>query len=146
MRAALLWCGTSDPCDGVTRVRAEADDDRETLAAALALWHSAFGDQPKTSVEALRLLNQDDRAVLAALASCDPARLDARAAGNALRRHRGRIVGGLKLVHRGPDRNKVARWGVAAAGSVGSSGVGSAELPDDERCWTEPSEEDRREQ
>jgi hypothetical protein len=125
IRASVIWSGGADPLDACTVVREEADADKDALRAAAHCWRQVFGERDLTAAEALRDAQaraDDDESpdaelltALAALAETDLRRLDGRRLGNALKRVKGRIAGGLKFLDRGRDRNaKICRWQVVA--------------------------------
>jgi len=104
VRGAIIWSGGADPLAGVERIREQGDADLDNLRALLLAWHAVHGDTPVTIaavVEDARHAVADDhkRALRTALGAYSkrPDNIDAVEIGYALRRLKGRIVGGLKL-------------------------------------------------
>lgn len=100
VREPLVWLGMTDPCAGRQRVREDADVDREVLSVLLETWYRVIGP------DALLLAGVLERAAkvpefAAAIGGLnekfEPGKLDPKALGYALRRHRGRIVNSYKL-------------------------------------------------
>lgn len=114
VRGALLWVGMSDPLESAQRIRDEGDADLDSLRQGLAAWAAAFDSEPKTAAEAVEQIahSQDLGPALGALSGCGVAQLDARRLGYALRRVRGRRVGGLRFEVGTPTRTKAQRWKV----------------------------------
>jgi hypothetical protein len=115
VRGACIWAGLDDPCAGIQRIRADADEDLAVLRVFLTLWREAFGDEEHTVREAIDGTRDrpDLTNAIADLGRCDATRLDAHKIGLALRSRRGRIVGGLRLTQATiSDRRGVARWRV----------------------------------
>ena len=103
-RAAVVWCGYSDPCDGADRVRAEGDVELESLREFLCAWDAyADGqsyvlrdlcdqlDEPY-GAEAKRL----SAAIADMIAGHSRGTVSSRL-GYALRRYKGRMVDGMRL-------------------------------------------------
>jgi putative DNA primase/helicase len=111
VRGACVWVQLGDPLAGTERVRREADSDLMALGAALDLWRAKWGDVARTAAEAVAEAGCDAglRDALHALAEGN--QLESRRLGYALRRVRGRRVGGLRFEPDG-ERGHVVRWTV----------------------------------
>lgn len=113
VRGACVWVGLGDPEAGTERIRAEDDSDLAALGAVLEAWREAFGIAPKTAAEAVTVATEGTPLRDALLSITGREKLDTRTLGYALRRVRGRIVGGLRLTQAGESRASGARWVVA---------------------------------
>lgn len=120
VRSPLVWIGLPDPLLPADCLR-ETDPDLETMRALFSAWRAVFGDNGATVAEAIAAsrrhtsrmdgdtdpLNPELRDAIQAAAGD---KLDSRRLGAWLRRHRDRIIDGLRL-HQDKDRHeKVALW------------------------------------
>jgi hypothetical protein len=112
IRGALIWAGVGDPLGGQARIREESDSDLDALRAGLAAWEGLFGSEHATAAEAIRRAASEKAslAAFATFAGVDESRLDARRLGYALRRYRGRPLGGRCFIRDGEDRLAGVRW------------------------------------
>ena len=110
VRGACVWVGLGDPCAGTERVRREDDSDLSALGAALEAWRETFHDTSKTAAEAVAAAGEgtDLRDALLTLTGRD--KLEPRFLGYALRKVKGRIVGGLRFNRE--DGGRFRRWRV----------------------------------
>lgn len=129
VRSALMWCGMTDPNRSRGRVEAE-DPVKEALESVLVTWRGAFGDRPLTVQELITQVEFADlrHALLDVAASpCDPNRIDSKKLGYWLKKHQGRVIGGLNIEKTGIcGHEKVVLWTVAAhafAGDAGDAGL-----------------------
>lgn len=138
VRAALVWSGLADP--GETRAELEeVDTDSNVLADLVAGWEdlpNRFGLLGCTIAQALEALREDTgekrhtrlRSALGELCPHPPGQLPStRKVGNALRRFRGRVVGGRKLQTRVLDGNNL--WFVQQVGGPSPDAGTTMELP-----------------
>lgn len=111
VRAAVIWSYGVDPLGGVTRIRSQADEDLERLRTLLVAWHDRFGTVSRTLGDAVRLAGDSGELRDAFAAYCRGGKPDTRQIGFALRKVRGRVVGGF-VMHRDEnlDRDGLARW------------------------------------
>lgn len=120
-RQPLLWLGCDDPTDSVFEAIAE-DPDLETLARLLAAWHSVLGKTPTMVRDAVKQANllQHDRAelreVLHDIAE-EKGEVNRRKLGWWIKRHAGRIVGGLRFV-RTKGNSSAEKWRVESVSPV----------------------------
>ncbi len=116
VRAAVLWVAGIDPLATCERIREQGDADLEVLRTAMGTWHEEVGPEARTAVQVCELARGKPElaAALAGLCGCDVVRLDARRLGYALRRVRGRVVGGRSFDRGGEDRTAGVRWGLAS--------------------------------
>lgn len=124
VRRPLIWAGLADPMDASHGLR-ESDPDLEATRALLATWRVSYGDRWITAAQvasdATSITPRFDNGcptpdvpdLSAALQVITAEKITARRIGNWLRRHRDRLVDGLRL-ERGPDdpATKVATWRV----------------------------------
>lgn len=109
IRSAVIWAGAEDPAGtgesgGRGRIRAQADDDVESLRAFLEMVHTRFGDDAFSTASLLKRAKEDHelQAVLDTFAT--PSRgghPTAHSIGAKLRDHQGRPVGELVLTKMG---------------------------------------------
>ncbi|MHB1843250.1 MAG: TOTE conflict system archaeo-eukaryotic primase domain-containing protein [Deltaproteobacteria bacterium] len=137
VRSAVVWAGLADP--GETRAELEeVDTDSRVLADLIAGWASLpdeLGTRGCTVAEAIEALRADDagkqfprlRSSLDEFCPHAPGQLPtARKVGNALRRFRGRVVGGQKLQPRVLDGNNL--WFVQAVNAPPSNGPAGSQM------------------
>ncbi len=122
VRSALMWLGEADP---VATMEAAREEDPILLAMRSvfgALAASVGLDRPLTSAEMIDMaeetlsgqpMNPELREALLLVASSRAGRLDVRQLGNWLRRHKGRVDGGVRLEGRADGRT--AKWWLAPA-------------------------------
>lgn len=112
VRGVCVWAGLGDPEGGRERVRAD-DADTDALSGALEAVAAEFGDASFTAAEVARKYGNGSETFKAAVAEWVGGRgiVDARSIGNALRRSKGRIVGGRAVVTAGSDSHeRTKRW------------------------------------
>jgi hypothetical protein len=101
VRDALVWAGAEDPATTQDALRESADVERDELGDLLSAWHATLGDRAVTARELLDAARAgtDAGRLLDALRGAMPsgAEPSAHGIGNALRKVRGQIVGGLVL-------------------------------------------------
>lgn len=126
VRRPLIWAGLADPLEASEGLR-EQDPDLEATRALFAAWRSIFGDRPVTAAEVAQEANRaaprfDDDALpdspelVQALQVICAEKITSRRLGNWLRRHRDRVIDGLRLQRAGDDTDaKVARWRIIHA-------------------------------
>lgn len=108
----LMWLGLPDPAANVFAALTD-DPNKAELSQVLHAWHASFGKEPLLVREVLGSFDMSDdlREALTAAASdkgvISPVRL-----GYWLKRHAGRIVGGLRLVPGRGGKASAARWAV----------------------------------
>jgi DNA polymerase-1 len=130
IRACLRWLGEADPLDGRKELREQADPQLETLGVLLLAWDACFGratltlrevvtqcrdnldKEPWDTTKEPSAFQQLADALAAYDRRADTHHLDPKRLGNALRKWKGRIVHGLRLVEVGKDRNGVGLWRV----------------------------------
>jgi len=127
VRSALTWIGAADPCIGRDRVRDESDGGLEELQSLVFHWISFLGERPWALLDAERSVRAaverqgDDsqcehaRELLQIfLAKGKPAggKVDVAALGNYLKKHKGRVVDGCRLVSVAKDQDPMrrAKW------------------------------------
>lgn len=125
-RQPLLWLGRPDPVARLFEQLAH-DPDAELLHRMLTGWHTAHGNTPMLIRDVVRIAEGADTDFAEALRDVADERgqINRRRLGWWLKRHLGRIVGGLKF-----ERGNVARnaetWRVVSVSSVSSVSVGAA--------------------
>lgn len=125
-RQPLLWLGRPDPVARLFEQLAH-DPDAELLHRMLTGWHTAHGNTPMLIRDVVRIVEGTDSDFAEALRDVADERgqINRRRLGWWLKRHLGRIVGGLKF-----ERGNVARnaetWRVVSVSSVLSVSVGAA--------------------
>ena len=134
VRACCVWvgvgdpAGTDDPASGRGRIRAESDEDLDSLRGLLTALRDAFGAETFTAAEALAKSAGEPVLIeaLRTVALTKKGTIDGRSVGNAFKDWRGRIVGGLHLDLVATAKGGVKTWRVA--GEVGLEGrVGQGE-------------------
>ncbi len=113
IRGAVIWTGIGDPTAGRSRLREDGDSDLDALRMLLHAWEQAL-PAPATVREIIEHIQRDESSDLGdALAELLPdGALSTRALAYVLRRHHGRIVDGLRLVHSGARSSLGYRWKV----------------------------------
>jgi hypothetical protein len=121
VRQALVWAGEDDPCAGRQEIEADSDPQYEALSSLLTAWESCYEAKTMTIKEVLhdiRLYTQDDgipkwnnlRDTLGSLDPQYPGRgLNPRLIGEALRRWKGRMIGGRRFITV-PTKTPSATW------------------------------------
>jgi hypothetical protein len=127
VRAALVWLGEADPCEGRKLIQIEGNPDVEDLRALLEAWYVCYGTRPtplKQVAHDIQLYTQGHgmprwNDLRDALATYDPRwdgrRLNMHTVGNALRTKAGRRIGDKRLVRDRPPpghSKPVADWRV----------------------------------
>ncbi|MDT3377418.1 hypothetical protein RNI52_08805 [Labrys neptuniae] len=112
VRSALVWLGEADPLGNASKVR-DNDPEREKISlimAALPMGRSW------TAAEICTNAAEEGSALNAALAAGNftgrNGRFDAVGLGNYLRKHKGRIIDGKRIIDAGRNRNKITSWRV----------------------------------
>ena len=123
VRGALLWLGLDDPVRTMERTRS-ADPKLTALRAVMAEWFCFFAQRPALAREAIdaatelrpggngarpEFVRPDFREALLTVAGVGGS-INSRALGKWLSSSRGRIVGSMRLLHLGVDRNGIAKW------------------------------------
>jgi len=111
VRGCILWVGAADPLGGVSRIRAQADDDVDRLRALHAAWYGQFGGRAVTVAEAVDKAGSAGPLYDALVAYCRD-KPNSLHVGFALRKLRDRVVGGRRLERESINRNGIARWRV----------------------------------
>ncbi len=125
VRAALVWLGEADPC--LTRARVEASDTEKTrLQNMLQALHEAHPDgvTARTLVdecESQKMSSSLDtkKAIDIAVEECGQnirMKLSPVSLGRWFTKHKGRIVGGLKIVDKGKDHHNIV-WAIESDGA-----------------------------
>lgn len=123
VRDALIWLGMPDPVTVMERTF-DGDPEREAAIAVLAAWREVFGRDSATAAEAARTataggLLADSLEGIAGRAG----KVSTKVLGRWLRRHEGRVMGGLKVQKAGGDAKHGIRWKVVEHSNDGVSGV-----------------------
>jgi hypothetical protein len=118
VRSALVWVGAPDPCLGRERLREESDQGLDELRTLLGVWFSKQRDEWRTVADLVRAAGLDEE-LMDALEPLGGHKsmlktLDSRKLGYALRRVRGRVVGGLRLESEPGGTGGFTRWRVFA--------------------------------
>ena len=127
VRSALVWLGCADPIDTMEKARDE-DPEIEELREVMIAWQAAFGSSAYTVRDladaadkreetyggAGDYVRPDLRDVLLRVAG-ERGVISTRRLGYWLKGRVGRIVGGLRIVRAGEDRNSSARWQLGKA-------------------------------
>jgi len=117
----LTPCPMGDPLDTITRER-QTDPEIERLGTLLQCWHAFNGERPVTVADLVsRVKAANDEAFLAVLDEVGGdgrGNINARRTGWYLRRHEGRIVGGLQIA-KGREGAFGVQWRVAGEGFKG---------------------------
>ena len=130
-RQPLLWMGLADPTESVFMAMAE-DPDRETLVRLLCAWQKIFGKTPamvRDAVKQAALCHNEHaelREVLHDIAD-ERGEINRRKLGWWIRRHAGRIVGGLRFVRASGNRSAEA-WQVEGTSTTITSSTASASM------------------
>lgn len=103
-RCALLWCGMADPCDGRERIKQDSDSSLDGLRTLLQAWRECYGDAPMLLRQVAESTSEPygDPAKAMKDAVDDVTATYKRGTvqgklGYYLRRHRGRVVDGLRI-------------------------------------------------
>lgn len=120
VRSALVWLGCADPVATMDAARAD-DPLTSTLRAVLSSWYSAMGDSWKSAAELKQeaetqsfgsFVNPDFNQAVKEAASDRSGMIDAKRLGQYLARHKGRVIGDLKLMVREDTHAKKKLWSV----------------------------------
>lgn len=117
VRGAIIWCGGADPLGGVARLRAESDSDRDQLRELIGSWTQVFQDQPVTVAKLIESSNPALRSALDAFVDDGTGKnkvATTKSLGYALKKIKGRVVGGYQIVVVGETANKTKIWKVVA--------------------------------
>lgn len=116
VRAALVWLGEPDPCAGRARIAVDSDPEFSIIGDVFKTWHEVLGDgwysltsvltkiKPPGRFEATpesKSLGHLREAISPLDHKSDAYNLDAQRIGANLRKHKGRIISGLKLESHG---------------------------------------------
>ena len=126
VRSPLVWLGCADAAQSIQESR-RSDPILETLQQVMDAWRAQFEDNPQTA-RAVAAVFADGfdptseagekllalRAALAPIAA-ERGQIDATKLGYWLRKSKGRIVGGWKIVSGAPSSQHTATWTVAKA-------------------------------
>lgn len=132
VRSSLVWCGLPDPASGRARISEASDPAIAELREALQAWRSAFGSKALSLAEVIRDIertfapNLGDHAqhdLMKALKEAlgafdnrfDGKRLNPKAVGRALSKHKDRIVEGLSFRQKGNGHGGTVLWKVEHA-------------------------------
>jgi len=146
VRACCVWvgmgdpAGTDDPASGRGRIRAESDEDLDSLRALLTALREVFGEGTFTAAVALSRAGGDPGLMdaLRAVALTKKGTIDGRSVGNAFKDWRGRIVGGLHLDLVGVAHGGGKTWKVTG-GDGGGDMVSHGESPSHPIATNPPS-------
>lgn len=129
VRDPLVWLGMPDPVAVMERTF-DQDPERESAIAILAAWREVYGTGSATAAEAAKAA-PTHAALSDALESIATraGTVSTKALGRWLRRHEGRVLGGLKVQKAGGDAKHGIRWRVAEHVSDGVSRVSGVSLP-----------------
>lgn len=162
IRSSLVWAGMPDPAAGRERVREHSDPTRDALREALQAWREVFGSRAVSVSEAIREIeirrmdanrtrDSEEDAKLDRLREAlgffdirfDGKRLNSRSIGNALAKHRDRLVDGLAFKNAGKAHGSGVAWRVEweadrnptfrAASPSGESGESGESVPNPSR-------------
>jgi hypothetical protein len=112
VRAALIWCGKADPCEGRVRVHDEGDEDVAVHRDVVREWARVYSDSEVTLAEVLQAAEGDValRSAMEAFTHASPRRpLDGRSLGYAMRATKGRVSEGSRFVTVGATGGST-RW------------------------------------
>lgn len=126
VRPALVWAGEPDPLEGRNKIACGVDPDRDNHGVLLRTWHQYFGGSAKTISEVqahIHELNEAKRhaEALILVEACNNVlrqpphnefMINNRSLGRHLAAKKDWIVGGLRFVEAGQDRNGVKSWKV----------------------------------
>lgn len=140
VRSAVIWAGLEDPAGagdpsaGRGRVRAQGDDDTETLAILLTALRRAFPDEaPFTAAQVMQRAEKDDalHRDLDVAAPAKGGKVTVRSLGYALRGATGRPCEGLTLHALAGKRPRTYTVIAAGTDTMGRSGRYSPAAPSD---------------
>lgn len=123
VRDPLIWLGMPDPITVMERTF-DQDPEREAAIGILAAWREVYGDSTATAAEAVKAAKT--HAGLSDALESIAARtgtISTRSFGRWLSRHKGRVLGGLKVQQLGGNAKNGIRWRVVEHGVIGDSGV-----------------------
>ena len=115
IRGAVIWACGDDPLGGVERLREQSDDDLDRIRALLTSWRRVMGGMPVTTADAIRHAETDSGLRDALSVYSRSGRPEAKALGYALRKIKGRVVGGLRMDRTPKDGDGLYRWEVVDA-------------------------------
>lgn len=136
VRRPLIWAGWPDPLGAAEGMRGE-DDEFTGMTKFLSAWRSAFGGEVLVAVEIYARITERVQRASGEFgplypdlheAACEvfgsPQKYDANELGRRLRRWKGRILNGLRLLQQEQKSNKGRRWFVEQVVSPSSSAPG----------------------
>ena len=109
VRGACIWLGLPDPAQGRERIREQGDSEIDALRSLMEVWERTFGSKPVTSAIVVRSTEGNDELRAALEALVDPKQVTTRNLGAALKRYRGRPVGGRSIRAAGKSGG-ITRW------------------------------------
>jgi hypothetical protein len=136
IRGAVVWAGLPDPFEAREGLAVAADSDSQLLRRLISAWEAELGVEPYSIREVCRAFETETEGarmtksvpkhgplydVFVEIRPPIGGSFDARNIGNAFRKFKGRVVDGKRL-ECNQDRNGIAKWTVAGAGSAGSAG------------------------
>jgi putative DNA primase/helicase len=143
IRAAVVWAGDADPCEGRKNLEAESDPAFDRLATLLECWEACYSNKEATVVQVLQDVSLQATPIdmnnpankwhelHEALSAFDPTyrgqQLSKQLIGTAMGRIEGRIVDGKRFV-KGETRQKTG-WPWRVAGVAGVAGVANPGTP-----------------
>ena len=103
-RCALMWCGMADPCDGRDRIKQDSDSSLDGLRTLLQAWREFYSDSPMLLRQVADTISDPygepakaiKDAVEDVISDYKRGTVQGRL-GYYLRRHRGRVVDGLRI-------------------------------------------------
>jgi putative DNA primase/helicase len=126
VRSALVWLGCSDPCETMTKARAD-DPVSASLGALLATWHDVMGDDgaaagtiKEKAIERNpggHLIHEAFHEAVATFADDKRGGIDTAKLGRECAKYKGRIINGLKLIATYDTHSKKNLWAVVRSGS-----------------------------
>ena len=126
IREALVWLGLADPCKTREFVLADDPEREESLAGVRSLY-DVFASDKFTAKDVVERCGSDDAlkgSILSVAAGYKQRQeIDSKRLGSWLRRLRGRVIGGLRLLRLGKSSG-VARWQVEKVPAGGQGGLG----------------------
>jgi putative DNA primase/helicase len=121
VRSALVWLGRADPCETMEKARAD-DPVIGVLSGVLQAWHDTIGSTAQTTGQVKEtaevrnplgnIANGDLHDALIDIAEGKRGGIDSKNLGKYLGRHKGRVVGGLKVVALDDTHGKQLKWKV----------------------------------
>lgn len=126
VRSALVWLGCADPCETMTKARAD-DPVTASLGAMLATWHDVMGEtgvavgtvkeRANQRNDGGHLIHEAMHEALTAIADDKRGGIDTRKLGKECAKYKGRIINGLKLISSYDTHAKQNLWAVVRSRS-----------------------------